>query len=539
MTNIETDTEMLLRRRLRQLAAHRTAVPARRVSSVVKAPCEVPAPTTGELAHKGAEARQRRLGPRAAAVALAVAVASTTLLAGVVLRRAHEPPTTATSDPAAVTVIGSAIGPPATAVPPYLQLSGSAWEVTDISPDGTDTGWGKNSRLAPLPPGGSVARLTFEFVAGYAYSAMGPCEPSWITNGMGEPSSPSSQCSYPPPAGPDPYFVRQTLEYPTEVRVDGDTLTVMSRSADGSWAYGIRARRTGDATPQQLPKRWLANTTWAVGSITSVVPPVAGEDLAWMQVTTDSSAEIPTSGQGAGTAPVTLLDATPTCEGGMPAAADSSVLCAGHPAQQQAVDAVATLWAAASDVTLDRDGLLMANEYGELRARLLAVNASQILQPGTATASATTAMLHLPTTSGPHATRPDKETASPPTTNIGQSDAWRGQHDQLLAERQAVRDAFGTMYDEAAYVNPPDVYLSDPVDITGPGTYPIRFAMPAGTTLRGWSIQQPPDLVAIVMVEPISPVANPDGYLEATIRIDEIPDQPADLNYPGLTVWLT
>lgn len=135
--------------------------------------------------------------------------------------------------------------------------------------------------------------------------------------------------------------------------------------------------------------------------------------------------------------------------------------------------------------------------------------------------------------------RPDVTTLSPPTTNIGQSDAWRGQHDQLLAERQAVRDAFGTMYDDAAYVNPPDVYLSDPVDITGPGTYPIRFVMPAGTTLRGWSIQQPPDLVAIVMVEPVSPVANPDGYLEATIRIDEIPDQPADLNYPGLTVWLT
>lgn len=94
------------------------------------------------------------------------------------------------------------------------------------------------------------------------------------------------------------------------------------------------------------------------------------------------------------------------------------------------------------------------------------------------------------------------------------------------------------MYDPSTMSNPPDVYLSDPVDINGPGNYPIRFAMPPGTMLRGWSIRQPPDFTANVLIEPVSLTANADGCLEANLRIGPLPGRPSNLVYPGLTVWL-
>ncbi len=127
---------------------------------------------------------------------------------------------------------------------------------------------------------------------------------------------------------------------------------------------------------------------------------------------------------------------------------------------------------------------------------------------------------------------------SPPVTNIGRSPKWRSQREVLLAERQAAVDAIPTMYDRASIVHPPDVYLSDPVDISGPGTHSVRFAMPPGTTLSGWGIRQPPDLMANLLFEPASPTATAEGFLEGSLHVSSRTSDPTSPIYPGLTLWL-
>lgn len=127
---------------------------------------------------------------------------------------------------------------------------------------------------------------------------------------------------------------------------------------------------------------------------------------------------------------------------------------------------------------------------------------------------------------------------SPPGTNIGQSAKWRSQHDELLAERQAMVDAIPTTYDRASIIYPLDVYVSDPVDINGPGTYSVRFAMAPGTTLPGWGIRQPPDFNANLLFQPASPTATAEGFLEGSLHVSLRTGDPTTLLYPGLTIWL-
>lgn len=140
--------------------------------------------------------------------------------------------------------------------------------------------------------------------------------------------------------------------------------------------------------------------------------------------------------------------------------------------------------------------------------------------------------------------RPEAEVAtctSPPTTNVGQSKAWRDQRAQLLADREAViAGPLGQMYGPESFTTTPDAYRSEPVDITGPGTYDLRFAMPPGTVLAAFAPRFPSDFPTpfVSLSFPAAPVAGADGYLHASVLVVAPPAGPDELTYPGLTVWL-
>jgi hypothetical protein len=133
------------------------------------------------------------------------------------------------------------------------------------------------------------------------------------------------------------------------------------------------------------------------------------------------------------------------------------------------------------------------------------------------------------------------------TTNAAQSPEWDLEGERFKASFRAnMRDGlYMGMYPLDTMTNPGEwAFQSEPVHISGPGTYDLRFALPTGFTMRGFSLRLPPDFtVAATWTAPPSGNsddgtgvgAGPDGFFHIELIV---PDAGQPVSYPDLTAWL-